>query len=45
MVMGQSIVLSEINAEVPLENDDPANQNLSLQDMKNELKVFHTLTE
>ena len=29
--MGQSIVLSEIKAEVPLENDDPAYQNLLLQ--------------
>ena len=26
-VMGQSIVLSEIKEEVPLENDDPANKN------------------
>ena len=31
MVMGQSIVLSEIKTEVPLENDDPAYQNLLLQ--------------
>ena len=30
-VMGQSIVLSVIKAEVPLENDDPAYQNLLLQ--------------
>ena len=29
--MGQSIVLSEIKTEVPLENDDPANQNFLLQ--------------
>ena len=29
--MGQSIVHSEIKAEVPLENDDPAYQNLLLQ--------------
>ena len=27
-VMGHSIVLSEIKTEVPLENDDPAYQNL-----------------
>ena len=27
MVMGQSVVLSEIKTEVPLENDDPAYQN------------------
>ena len=31
MVMGQSIVLSEIKTEVPLKNDDPANQNFLLQ--------------
>ena len=29
--MGQSIVLSEIKAEIPLENDDPAYQNFLLQ--------------
>ena len=31
VVMGQSIVLSEIKAEVPLVNDDPAYQNFLLQ--------------
>ena len=31
MVMGQSIVLSEIKTEVPLESDDPAYQNFPLQ--------------
>ena len=31
MVMGQSIVLSEIKTEVPLDSDDPANQNFQLQ--------------
>ena len=31
VLMGQSIVLSEIKAEVPLENDDPAYQNFLLQ--------------
>ena len=31
MVMGQSIVLSDIKTEVPLENDDPAYQNFLLQ--------------
>ena len=31
MVMGQSIVLSEIKTEVPLENDIPSHQNLLLQ--------------
>ena len=30
-VMGQSIVLSEIKAEVLLENDIPSHQNLLLQ--------------
>ena len=30
-VMGQSIVLSDIKTEVPLENDDPAFQNFLLQ--------------
>ena len=30
-VLGQSIVLSEIKTEVPLENDDPAYQNFLLQ--------------
>ena len=31
VVMGQSFVLSEIKAEIPLENDDPAYQNFLLQ--------------
>ena len=31
VLMGQSIVLSEIKTEVPLENDDPAYQNFLLQ--------------
>ena len=31
MVMGQSIVLSEIKREAPLDNDDPAHQNFLLQ--------------
>ena len=31
VVMGQAIVLSEIKAEVPLQNDDPAYQNFLLQ--------------
>ena len=30
VVMGQSVVLSEIKAEVPLDNDDPAYQNFLL---------------
>ena len=31
LVIGQSIVLSEIKTEVLLENDDPTNQDLLLQ--------------
>ena len=31
VAMGQSIVLSEIKAEVPLQNDIPSHQNLLLQ--------------
>ena len=42
--MGQSIVLSEIKTEVPLENDDPENQKtFYCSDMKSELKGFHKL--
>ena len=37
-VMGQSIVLSEIKAEIPLENDDPANQNFLLQRYEERIK-------
>ena len=37
-VMGQSIVLSEIKAEVPLENDDPAYQNFLLQRYEERIK-------
>ena len=41
-VMGQSIVISEIKTDVPLENDDPAYQNFLLcSNMKNELRGFH----
>ena len=36
--MGQSIVLSEIKTEVPLENDDPAYQNLLLQRYEERIK-------
>ena len=45
MVMGQSIVLSEIKTEVPLQNDDPACRNLPLQRYEERLKNFHRLTE
>ena len=31
MVMGQSIVLSEIKTEIPLDNDEPEYQNFLLQ--------------
>ena len=37
VVMGQSIVLSAIKTEVPLESDDPAYQN----NMKNDLRSYH----
>ena len=37
-VMGQSIVLSEIKTEIPLENDDPANQNFLLQRYQERIK-------
>ena len=36
--MGQSIVLREIKAEVPLENDDPAYQNFLLQRYEERIK-------
>ena len=39
-VMGQSIVLSEIKTEVPLENDDPAYQNFLLQQYKERIKLL-----
>ena len=38
VVMGQSIVLSEIKAEVPLENDDPTYQNFLLQRYEERIK-------
>ena len=37
-VLGQSIVLSEIKTEVPLENDDPAYQNFLLQQYKERIE-------
>ena len=39
-VMGQSIVLSEIKAEVPLENDIPSHQNLLLQRYEERIKLL-----
>ena len=38
MVMGQSIVLSQIKTEVPLGNNDPAIQNFLLQRYKERIK-------
>ena len=40
VLMGQSIVLSEIKAEVPLENDIPSHQNLLLQRYEERLKLL-----
>ena len=39
-VMGQSIVLSEIKTEVPLENDIPSHQNLLLQRFEERIKLL-----
>ena len=44
VVMGQSIVLSDIKTEVLLENDDPAlSKTFYCIDMKSELKGFQRL--
>ena len=40
VLMGQSIVLSEINAEVPLENDIPSHQNLLLQRYEERIEML-----
>ena len=40
VLMGQSIVLSEIKAEVPLENDIPSHQNLLLQRYEERIKLL-----
>ena len=40
VLMGQSIVLSEIKAEVPLENDIPSHQNLLLQRCEERIKLL-----
>ena len=42
VLMGQSIVLSEIKTEVPLENDDSAYQNLLLQQYEERIEGFTT---
>ena len=40
VLMGQSIVLSEIKAEVPLDNDIPSHQNLLLQRYEERIKLL-----
>ena len=45
VIKGQSIVLSEIKAEVPLENDIPSHQNLLLQRYEERIKCFHKKTK
>ena len=40
ILMGQSIVLSEIKAEVPLENDIPSHQNLLLQRYEERIEML-----
>ena len=40
VLMGQSIVLSEIKAEVPLENDIPSYQNLLLQRYEERIEML-----
>ena len=40
MLMGQSIVLSEIKTEVPLENDIPSHQNLLLQRYEERIEML-----
>ena len=45
MVMGQSIVLSEIKAEVPLEKTSLHTRIFYCNDMKNESKCFHRKTK
>ena len=40
VLMGQSIVLSKIKAEVPFENDIPSHQNLLLQRYEERIKLL-----
>ena len=40
VLMGQSIVLSEIKAEVPLKNDIPSHQNLLLQRYEERIEML-----
>ena len=42
VLMGQSAVLSEIKADVPLENDDPAYQNFLLQRYEERIEIAFT---
>ena len=41
MVMGQSLVLSEIKTEVPSENDEPAYQNFLLRRYEERIKSLY----
>ena len=45
VLMGQSIVLSEIKAQVPLENDIPSHQKLLLKQYEDESNCFHKKTK
>ena len=40
VLMGQSIVLSEIKAEIPLQNEIPSHQNILLQQCEERIKLF-----
>ena len=40
VLMGQSIILGEIKAEVPLQNENPSHQNLLLQRYEERIKSF-----
>ena len=40
VLMGQSIVLSEIKAEVPLQNEIPSHQNVLLQQYEERIKLL-----
>ena len=40
VLMGQSIVLSEIKAEIPLQNEIPSHQNVLLEQYEERIKMF-----
>ena len=40
VLMGQSIVLSEVKAEVPLQNEIPSHQNVLLQQYEERIKLL-----